>query len=100
MARSKQHLMLATKNVLLRIEEIVSASKGDIDHLLMQAPELEKLLTVHRAIELATGATPALAPLPLNMAAFLSSYNQHTHSVGAGDISGPPREPLTLASPA
>ncbi len=32
MTRSKQCLMLATKNVLLRIEEIVSASKGDIDH--------------------------------------------------------------------
>jgi hypothetical protein len=95
MTKSKGMLQRAAANVVLRIEDIVSASKGDIDHLLMQAPELEKLLTVHRAIELAVGATPA--PAALDLAALFAAYNRHTHTVGAGEISGPPREPLTQA---
>ena len=57
MAKSTRLLQRALNNVLRRIEKIVSGSNGDVDHLLMQAPELEKLLTIHRAIEVATGAS-------------------------------------------
>ena len=99
MAKSTRLLQRALNNVLQRIERIVSGSNGDVDHLLMQAPELEKLLTIHRAIEVATGASSVAASPPLNLSGFLAAYNQHTHLVSSNvEISGPPREPLTSAA--
>ncbi len=99
MAKSTRLLQRALNNVLRRIEKIVSGSNGDVDHLLMQAPELEKLLTIHRAIEVATGASTVAASPLVNLSGFLAAYNQHTHLVsGSGEISGPPREPLTLSA--